>query len=155
MPFLDLSEQPLSVLFLILAMAGVIVWYAGTRIVRYVDAIATRTHIGQAFAGMLLLGGVTSLPEIATAGTAAASGNALLTVNDLLGSASINLIILAVGDFFYGRDALTSVAGRPVTLMQGTLGMILLAGVGFSIAITDTQIPLIGAGVTTLVLAAA
>lgn len=155
MPFLDLSEQPLRVLFLILAMAGAIVWYSGTRIVRYVDTIATRTRIGQAFAGMLILGGVTSLPEVATAGTAAASGNALLTVNDLLGSASINLVILAVGDLLYGEDALTSVAGRPVTLMQGALGMILLAGVGFSIAMTDVQIPLLGAGATTLILAAA
>lgn len=154
MPFLDLSQQPLSALFLILAIAGAIVWYAGTKIARYVDAIATRTHIGQAFAGMLLLGGITSLPEVATAGTAAASGNALLTVNDLLGSASLNLVILAVGDFFYGRDALTSVAGRPVTLMQGTLGMMLLGGVGIAVAMTDVQITLIGAGVATAILAA-
>ena len=76
-------------------------------------------------------------------------------MNDLLGSASINLVILAVGDFFYGKDALTSVASRPVTLMQGTLGMILLAGVGFAIVITDIEIPLLGAGVATLILAAA
>lgn len=46
-------------------------------------------------------------------------------------------------------------AGRPATLMQGTLGMILLAGVGFSITITDVMIPGIGAGVTTVVLAVA
>lgn len=151
----DLSDQPLSVLFPILIVAGMIVWFAGTRLVRYVDAIAQRTHIGQAFAGMLILGGVTSLPEVATAGTAAASGNALLTINDLLGSASVNLVLLAVGDFLYGRDALTSVAGRPVTLMQGTLGMILLAGVGLSIAMTDVAIPLLGAGLCTLILAAA
>ena len=150
---LDLGQLPLAVLLAIFAVAGGIVWYAGTRITRYVDAIARRTRIGQAFAGMLLLGGITSLPEMATAGAAAASGNALLTINDLLGSASLNLVVLAVGDFFYGRNALTSVAGKPATLMQGTLGMILLAGVGFSITITDVTIPLLGAGVTTLILA--
>jgi len=155
MPFLNLDGQSLPVLFAILAMAGAIVWYSGTRIARYVDTIAIRTHIGQAFAGMLLLGGVTSLPEVATAGTAAAGGNALLTVNNLLGAASINLLILAVGDFIYGKDALTSVAGRPVTIMQGALGMILLAGVGFAIALTDAEIPLLGAGVATVILAAA
>lgn len=154
MPFPDLDGQPLSVLFLLLGVAGAIVWYAGTRITHYVDAIASRTHIGQAFAGMLLLGGVTSLPEMATASTAAARGNALLTVNDLLGSASINLVILAVGDFMHGRNALTSVAGRPVTLMQGALGMMLLAGVGLAIAMTDVMVPLVGAGVATVVLAA-
>ena len=155
MAFFDLNQQPLPVLFLILAGAGALVWYSGTRIVRYIAIIAQRTNIGQAFAGMLLLGGVTSLPEAATAVTAASRGNALLTVNDLLGSASVNLVLLAVGDFFYGRDALTSVAGRPVTLMQGTLGMILLAGVGFSVTMTDPVIPVVGAGMTTLILAAA
>ena len=150
----DLSDQPLSVLFPVLLAAGIVVWFAATRIVAYIDAIARRTNIGQAFAGMLLLGGVTSLPEVATAGTAAANGNPLLTINDLLGSASMNLVLLAVGDALYGRDALTSVAGRPVTLMQGTLGMILLAGVGLAIALTDVAIPLVGAGVCTIVLAA-
>lgn len=103
MNLLDLSQQPLTVLLTIFGIAGAVVWYAGIRIALYVDAIAQRTHLDQAFAGMLLLGGVTSLPEAATAGTAAASGNALLTINDLLGSASINLVLLAVGDFFYGR----------------------------------------------------
>lgn len=154
LPF-DLGGQPLPVLFLLLGLAGSVVWYAGTRITRYVDAIARRTGIGQAFAGMLLLGGVTSLPELATATAAATSGNALLTINDLLGSASINVVLLAVGDFFYGRNALTSVAGRAVTLMQGTLGMILLALVGLAIAVTDVVIPLVGAGVSTVILAAA
>ncbi|YBW40154.1 sodium:calcium antiporter [Nitrobacter sp. TKz-YC01] len=151
----NLSEHSLPVLFLILAIAGSIVWYAGTRITCYVDAIARRTHIGEAFAGMLLLGGVTSLPEVATAGAAAANGNALLTVNDLLGSASMNLVLLAIGDLLYGKNALTCVAGRPQTLMQGTLGMILLAAVGFAITVTDIVIPVVGTGVTTVILAAA
>lgn len=150
----DLSAQPLAVLFAILGGAGVLVWFAATRLVKYVDAIALRTGIGQAFAGMLLLGGATTLPELATAGAAAAGGNPLLTINDLLGSASMNLVLLALGDLLYGRDALTSVAGRPVTLMQGTLGMMLLACVGLSIALTDVVIPLIGAGVCTVLIAA-
>lgn len=154
LPF-SLAEQSVPALFLILAIAGAVVWYAGTKITYYVDAIAQRTGIGQAFAGMLLLGGVTSLPEVATAGTAAANGNALLTVNDLLGSASMNLVLLAAGDLVYGKDALTSMAGRPVTLMQGTLGMILLAMVGFAIASSDIVVPLVGAGVMTIIIAAA
>ena len=138
-----------------MAAAALLVWRAGTKITHYVDAIARRTHMGEAFAGMLLLGGATSLPELATAGTAAAAGDALLTVNNLLGSASLNLFLLAVGDLIYGRDALTSVAGRPVTLMQGTLGMMLLAAVGFAIAATDIAVPGLGAGLATLILAAA
>lgn len=152
---LDIGAQSLPVLFLLLAVAGAITWYSATRITHYVDAIAKRAGLGQAFAGMLLLGGATSLPEIATAGTASVSGNPLLSVNDLIGSASINLLLLAVGDAIYGRDALTSVAGRPVTLMQGVLGMILFAGVAFAIAVEDIAIPYLGVGAATLLLAVA
>jgi cation:H+ antiporter len=50
---INLSEQSLPVLFLILAVAGAIVWYAGTKVTHYVDAIARRTKIGEAFAGMI------------------------------------------------------------------------------------------------------
>jgi hypothetical protein len=62
---INLSDQSLPVLFLILVIAGITVWYAGTKATYYVAAIARRTHIGEAFAGMILLGGVTSLPEAA------------------------------------------------------------------------------------------
>ncbi|WP_247594639.1 sodium:calcium antiporter [Sphingopyxis sp. PAMC25046] len=150
---IDLATLSVPSLAAIMAVAAGLVWLAGTKVTHFVAAIARRTGIGEAFAGMLLLGGITSLPELATAGTAAASGDALLTVNDLLGSASMNLMLLAIGDFIYGRDALTSVAGRPVTLMQGTLGMILLAGVAFAIATGDMVVPLLGAGLATLILA--
>jgi hypothetical protein len=47
---------------------------------------------------MLLLGGITSLPEIATVTTASWTGNAPLADNNLLGSASINIVLLAAAD---------------------------------------------------------
>ncbi|WP_425487071.1 hypothetical protein [Microvirga makkahensis] len=65
-------------------MAAACVWWAGTRLTGYLDAIADRTGIGQAFAGMLLLGGITSLPEIAAASTSSWTGNASLAINNLL-----------------------------------------------------------------------
>ena len=46
MAFFDLNQQPLPILFLILAVAGALVWYSGTRIVRYIATIAQRTNIG-------------------------------------------------------------------------------------------------------------
>ena len=71
--------------------------------------------MGQAFAGLLLLGGATSLPELANAATASLGGNASLAVNSLLGSVSMNVVLLALADPVLGRDALTSVVGRPTT----------------------------------------
>lgn len=123
-----IPDLPLPVLLAIFAAAGGVVWFAGTRLTGLVDQFADQTGMGKGFAGLLLLGGITSLPEVATVGTAAAAGNPALAINNLLGSASINVLLLAVGDVVFGRGALTSMSAHPVTLMQGVLGMMLMAG---------------------------
>jgi cation:H+ antiporter len=152
MPF-NFVEQPLVVLFLAMGVAGALVWYAGTRLVGLVDEITKRTGMGQAFAGMLLLGGITSLPEMATASSASLAGNPLLSINDLLGTSSINVLLLAIGDMIYGKGALTHQTYKPAPLMQGVLGMILMAAVAIAMSIGDTTIPILGAGVLSLALA--
>lgn len=148
----NFTALSLPALFIIMAIAGAVIWYAGSRLTGLVDALAERTGIGQAFAGMLLLGGITSLPEVATASTASAAGNPLLSINDLLGSAAINLTLLAIGDIVYGRAALTSMSARPATLMQGVLGMILLSGVAIVITTGDVALPFIGTGIGATIL---
>ncbi|WP_188055242.1 MULTISPECIES: sodium:calcium antiporter [unclassified Sphingosinithalassobacter] len=149
----DLASLSLVLLLAIFVGAGVVVWQAGTRMTRLVDTFAERTGLGQAFAGMLLLGGITSLPEVATVGTASATGNPALAVNNLLGSASINILLLAIADLVFGKDALTSRAARPATLMQGTFGMVLLSGVAIACVTGDFEVPYLGTGIGTLVLA--
>ncbi|MXQ11173.1 sodium:calcium antiporter [Microvirga makkahensis] len=135
----------------IFAASAVIVWLAGSRLALYVDGIAGRTGIGQAFTGMLLLGGITSLPEIATVTTASWTGNAPLAVNNLLGSASINILLLAIADAVLGRNALTSVIGKPATLLQGTLGMMLMAAVAAVVLARDVPVAGVGLGSTVLI----
>lgn len=122
-----------SVFVFILAAAAV--WWAGTRLPAYVVALSDKTGIGQGIAGMLVLGGITSLPELATGTTAAAIGVPLLSLNDILGSASLNLLLLALADMAIGSKPLTSVVARPVTLIQGVLSMTLFAFVGAAIGI--------------------
>lgn len=122
-----------------------IVWFAGTRLARYADAIAEKTGIGREFLGVLLLGGVTSSPELAVAVTAALSGVPALSVNDLLGSAAFNVLIIALADAALGRDAITSVLASPGVLLQGVLGMILLALVAAGVTVGDRAIFGIGA----------
>lgn len=148
--FATLSIWQLAGLFVGSAAA---VWFGGSRLTGYVDAITDRTGLGQAFAGMLMLGGITSLPEVAAVSTSAAAGNAPLAVNNLLGTASINLLLLAFADIIYGREALTAVAARPATLMQGVLSMLLAAAVAMIATIGD--VALFGVGVGALVLAIA
>ncbi len=150
--FDSLSLLALGVIF---AAAALAVWFAGTRLTRYVDGISAKTGLSGAFTGMLLLGGITSLPEVAAVSTSAAVGNAPLAVNNLLGTASINLMLLAVADILYGRDALTSVAARPATLMQGVLSMLLASSVAMIATVGDIAIFGVGAGSTGLALACA
>lgn len=129
---------PMSVLaqsVFVFILAAAAVWWAGTRLPAYVVALSEKTGVGQGIAGMLVLGGITSLPELATGTTAAAIGVPLLSLNDILGSASLNLLLLALADMVLGKQPLTSVVARPVTLIQGVLGMTLFAFVGAAIGI--------------------
>ena len=124
---MDLAEMGLALNLAIFVVAGIAVWVAGTRMSGYADAISKKTGLGQALIGLLLLAGVTSLPEIGVSVTAAASGNADLAVNNLFGSIAMQVAILAVIDFVIGRRALTSVVPDPGLLLLGTLNVLLLS----------------------------
>lgn len=147
---LDFSGRPILVNVAIFAVSAAVVWIAGTRMVRLVDRLAARTGMGQGFAGMLLLGGIVSLTEISTVSTAAFTGSPLLALNNLLGSESINLFLLAAVDPLTGREALTSFIARPAMLFQGTLAIVLLAVVAIAMATGDRLILGVGLWTTAL-----
>jgi cation:H+ antiporter len=111
----------------IFAGAAIAVWFAGAKLARAADALAGRTGIDRVILGILLLGGVTSLPELAVATTATLQGTPALSINDVLGSAAVNVVVLAVADAVSGRGALTATQGSPILMLQGVLGMLLLA----------------------------
>jgi cation:H+ antiporter len=142
---LDFSAWPLWANLAAFIGGAVVVWISGSHLVRLVDRLATRTGIGRAFAGMLLLGGMVSLTEIATVSTAAFTGSPTLSLNNLLGSASINIFLLAAADPVSGREALTSFIAKPAMLFQGTLCILLLVLV--AIAITAGDYAFMGIGV--------
>lgn len=139
------NDIPLAANVAVFAVSAAVVWLAGARMVRYADAFAARTGIGRELLGMLLLGGVTSLPELAVACTASLSGVPALTVNDVLGSASINIVIIALADAVIGRDAITSVVASPGLLLQAVLGIVLLALVAAATVTFDVALFGVGA----------
>ena len=145
MPLADAASQPLWVNVAIFAAAAALIWASGTRLTAYVAAIGDRTGIEQAFVGMLLLGGLTSLPEIANVVTSSYYGNPALAVNNLLGSASINVVLLALADAALGRDALTSVVARPSTMLQAALCLLVLVLVAVAITAGDFAFAGVGA----------
>lgn len=121
------EDLPLLANLAVFAGAAAAVWFAAVRLARRADAIATRTGMGQEMVGLLLLGGVTSLPELAVAVTATLQGAPALTINDVLGSAAVNVVLLALADAFVRGRALTSVQGSPKVLLIAVLGMLMMA----------------------------
>lgn len=119
------------------AGAAVFVWMAGTRLAQYADRISGRTGIGEAVIGMLLLAGVTSLPEIGVTVTSSIAGDTKLALNNLFGSIAMQVAILAVVDFAIGRRALTAVVPEPKVLLQGALNVLLLALAGAAMLAGD------------------
>lgn len=79
-------------------VAAVIVVRSGTVLAAAGDQVAKRTGLGGLFVGTLLLAFATSLPELVTDITAAATGAPDLAVADLFGSSMANMAILAIVD---------------------------------------------------------
>jgi cation:H+ antiporter len=133
--------------------ATVAVWIAGTRLARLADAISAKTGIGEAAAGMLLLAGITSSPEIAVSTVATLQGTPLLSLSDLLGSAAVNLVVLAIADALYGRDAVTTRVPSMGVVLQGVICMVVFALVALGTYASDVLIFGVGLGSWLVVLA--
>jgi cation:H+ antiporter len=121
------EDMGLAVNCALFAAAAIAVWFAGSRISHYADAISKKTGMGHALLGLILLAGVTSLPELGVTVTSAASGNAKLAVNNLFGSIAMQVAVLAVIDFVIGRRALTAVVPEPALMLQGALNVLLIS----------------------------
>ena len=124
----------------IFLVAAVVVWRAGTRLAGYADRFASATGLSGAVVGLLVLGGVTSLPEVATSATAALSGAASLAVNNLIGGVSLQLAVLAVIDIAIGRQALSSQVPRLDVLAFAAMNVVLLAVVAGAVAAGDVAL---------------
>jgi cation:H+ antiporter len=103
--------------------------------------------------GMVLLGGVTSTPELAVAVTATLQGTPLLSINDVLGSASVNILVLAIADIAYGKNSLTTRLPSMGVVLQGVIGMMVLALVAVGTLLGDYAFLGVGAGSWLVVLA--
>jgi cation:H+ antiporter len=129
--------------------ASALVWYAGTRLTRYATAISDRLGGHQALIGTLLLGGMVSLPEMATSVSAAALGNAPLALHTLLGGIAITMAILAIVDLLVGWEPLSIDIAHPIVLVQGALVVVFLTVAAAGILLGDIPIPGTGIGVWT------
>lgn len=113
------------VIVIFVASAG-LVWWAGFRVSVYVNAISEITGVSKAFMGALLLGAITSLPEVGTTATATLEGNVDMAVNNLLGGVALQVAILAVADYFVKIQGVTAALTKSIVLLQGLLLIVIL-----------------------------
>lgn len=123
----DFSLLSIPVLLVIFFAAATVVWLAGGKLTAVADEMAARTGVGRAFIGVLLLGGITSLPEVATTITASVEGNAGMAVSNVLGGVSMQVTILAVVDFWVRKSPISTSTSTIVILIQGLLLTVMLA----------------------------
>lgn len=143
-----LHALPLTAHVLLFAAAAALIWAAGTRLARHADVVAERTGLGSVFVGTLLLGGVTSLPEVAATASAAAIGNAPLAVNNLLGGIAAQVAILSLADLIVRGRALSSRIDSDAVLLQAALLVLVLCVVVAGVLLEDR--PVFGFGAWTL-----
>jgi cation:H+ antiporter len=141
MPGFELGSLPLWVNVALFVASGALIWTMGKRLAGHADAIAEKTGLSRAFLGAALLGGITSLPELSTTLTASALGNGPLAVNNLIGGVSMQVVVLALADSFSGREPLSAVRGPPVILLQGCLGVVMLAVTAAGVVMGEPRLP--------------
>ncbi|UYH54113.1 sodium:calcium antiporter [Qipengyuania sp. SS22] len=137
----DFITMSLPVLSAVFFGGAALVWYAGTKLALYADEIAERSGLGQAVVGVLLLGAVTSLPEISTTTVATLSGNPSMAVNNLLGGVAFQVVVIALADLFMGKKALTSTVPGPRTILNALVSIVLLIIAAIGVMVGDWSLP--------------
>jgi cation:H+ antiporter len=100
---------------------------------QFAEEIATKTGMGESFAGTLLLAISTSLPEIAVSITAIRMGALDMSVGNLVGSNIFNVVILAVNDMFYtGGHLLKEASDIHLVSVLATIMMSAIAIIGLT-----------------------
>ena len=83
--------------------------YCGTKLSRYGDVIAEKTGLGRASIGLILMAGVTSLPELITGvSSVAIAGAPDIALGDVMGSCVFNLSLIALMDMLHGPKPIFS-----------------------------------------------
>lgn len=85
-----------------MALAGLVVIFAGSRLTRLADTLADRLNIASGWVGLILLASVTSLPELVTGATATWIGNVDLAFGAIYGSCSFNITLIFLLNALWG-----------------------------------------------------
>jgi cation:H+ antiporter len=108
-------------------LSATVVTLAGSLLSRVIDRLADRTGIGEAIAGMLLLGAATSLAGLVVSLVAAARDHPSLAVSNSLGGIAIQTTFIVIADATYRRANLEHAAASLTNVFNSLLMIVLLA----------------------------
>jgi cation:H+ antiporter len=133
----DFQSWSLTALVIALLACTVAIAAAGTKLAGVADRLADRIGIGEAFAGLLLLGCTTSLSGLAASITGAAIGRPSLAISNAIGGIAAQTMFLAVADITYRKANLEHAAASLPNMIQTTLLLFLLALVLIGLSAPD------------------
>lgn len=114
---------------------ALLIGVAGPTLSRNGDIIADRTGLSASWIGLVLLGTVTSLPELLTGvSSVTIAGAPDIAVGDALGSCVFNLLILVLVDYVYRETSVYSRANQGHILAAG-FGVVMIGFVGLNIVV--------------------
>ncbi|MCC6502635.1 MAG: sodium:calcium antiporter [Deltaproteobacteria bacterium] len=143
----------LTLWFEFIACSAAIV-VCGTYLSKYGDVIAEKTGLGRAWIGLVLMAGVTSLPELINGISSVTVANVPdIAVGDIMGSCMFNVSLIALMDMFSGPGPIFSKAEKGHIISAG-FGIILIGVCAVSL-LAGQFMPVVGSiGLYTPVLAA-
>jgi cation:H+ antiporter len=125
------------VVWLHFGLCALIIGVAGSELSRSGDIIADRTGLSTIWIGLVLLGVVTSLPELVTGISAVtATDEPNIAVGDVFGSCVLNLLILVAVDFMHREAPIYRRAYQGHILSAG-FGVVLVGFAGLNLLIAN------------------
>lgn len=109
-----------------------LILFSGTKLTRYGDIISEKSGLSRLWLGMVLMAGVTSLPELATGLSAVASNLPDIGAGNILGSCVFNVFILGLLDTLSRKVPLSSRINQANILSAG-MSVLFLGGVSLSL----------------------
>ena len=136
------EQMPLTVLALVFAAAGAVVWIAGVYVSKTTDVLSSRFKLGEALGGAILLAVVTNLPEIAITISGALRNQIGMATGNILGGIAIQTVMLVVLDVFVAgkRMPLIGHAASLDLVLEAVLVLVMLALVVMGHQLPDTLV---------------
>lgn len=128
--------------------------YAGVRLTVYGDAIADKTGLGGNWIGFLLIGIVTSMPDLANGLSAVTLADAPdLAVGAIFGACIFNLAIIVILDLLYRQGSVFSSASQG-HILSAAFGIVMIgfSGLSMNLALNREEPALGHIGIFSLVI---